>query len=93
MTLIQNILQAPHYGVRDYKAHLSSYLKSMKPQIVTHHGKPKKVIIEYDEMIELIDILEELQNSLLIKDIQKAREDYQKSPEKAIPAEPTIKSW
>lgn len=91
MTLSQAIIKAPHVGVRDYKAHLSTYLKNASPQIITIHGKPKKIVIEYNEMIELIDILEEFQTATLTNDIKNARNDYKNN--KAIKAESIIESW
>lgn len=69
-------LKAKRYGVRDYKAHLSEYIKKTGFQIITHHGEPKKVVVDYDEMIELLDIMDELNDPELIAQIQKARKDY-----------------
>ena len=93
LTLAKSILKAKYFGTRDYKAHLSDYLKSRAPHIITLYGEPKKVVMEYDDMMELIDWYEELQDQALISDIAEARKSYERNPKKAVSAEKLFKSW
>ncbi len=92
-TLAKSLLKARYFGTREYKAHLSEHLKSRLPQIITVYGEPKKVVMEYDEVMDLIDWYEELQDKQLMADIAQARQEYQKHPEKAIPAEKLFDQW
>jgi hypothetical protein len=80
MTFTQSILKAKHFNIRDYKTHINSYFKSDAPQIVTVNGKPQKIVLNYSEIIELIDIFDELQDPELMKEIQAARKSYHKNP-------------
>ena len=92
MTLAKSILQARHFGVRDYKAHITGYFRSQDPQIITVHGQPKKVVFEYSDILELMDIVEELEDKTLIQEIVHARHDYRNYPEKSVSAESIFKS-
>lgn len=60
MTLALNLLKAEHVGVRDLRQHLPDFLKGKSPLIITSYGKPAKVILNYEEILELVDILDEL---------------------------------
>lgn len=68
-----DILKAPHVGVRDLKEKLSKYLKDERPLIVTERGTPKKVIVPYDEMIEVLEILDELSDREALQTVQEGR--------------------
>ena len=63
MIMAINILKAPHVGVRELKEKLSAFLKGDKPLVVTDHGAPTNVILPYDDVLELLDILDELNDS------------------------------
>ena len=73
MTTATDILKAPHVGVRDLRIHLADRLKTRKPIVVTDHGAPKKIILEYGELVELIETLEDMQNPGLLRAIQESR--------------------
>ena len=73
MTLATALLRAPHIGVRDLKTHLSERLKSRKPLVVTDHGEPKQVLMPYDDIVELAEILEELNDPKLLKLVAEGR--------------------
>lgn len=53
----------------------------------------KKVVMEYGDMMDLIDWYEEFQDKHLMASIREARKGYQKNPEKAIPAEKFFNQW
>lgn len=84
MTLATALLRAPHVGVRDLKAHLSERMKTKKPLIVTEHGEPKQVLIPYEAIVEIAEILDELNDKELVKAVRLSR----KSAEEGLPGIP-----
>ena len=64
MSLTIDLLKAPHVGIRDLKEHLSEFLRKEKPVVVTDHGEPINVIVSYEEMIELLDIIDEMEDDV-----------------------------
>lgn len=62
MSIAATLLRANHMGVKDFRDHLAETLKKEEVLIVTQHGQPSKVVIDYEDMLELIDILDELQD-------------------------------
>ncbi len=65
MTLATSILKASYIGVRDLKNHLSRRLKTSKPIVVTERGRPKRVILPYDVVVEISETLQELEDKAL----------------------------
>ena len=91
MGLAITLLKAPHVGIRDLKEHLSEFLKKGKPVIVTDHGSPANVIVPYEEMIELLDILDEMQDKETQKLIAEGRMAIRQG-EKGIPVTDSFKT-
>lgn len=60
MEIALDLLKAKHVGVRELKDGLSSFFKKDAPLVVTEHGVPSRVIVPYDDMLELLDIIEEI---------------------------------
>ena len=78
MTLAASILNAPHIGVRELKNHLSQKLRTLKPIVVTEHGRPKRVILPYEVMVEIAETLEEMEDKALaglVKLSRRARQE------------------
>ena len=75
---ISSILKAKHIGVKSFRTHLSKFIRSREPYIVTDRGEPQEVLIPYDDLIELVEDLEELSDPKLIKQIAEGREAYKK---------------
>lgn len=84
MTIGTALLRADHIGVRELREHLSRELKKDAPLIVTEHGAPKKVILSYIDLLELIDVLDELRDQELLGTIQSGRKAIRKGA-KGIP--------
>ena len=84
MTIGNAILRAEHIGVRELREHLSKELKRDAPLIVTERGTPKKVILSYRDLLELIDILDEIQDRELLESVQEGRKAIRKGV-KGIP--------
>lgn len=75
MTVVQALLNAKHIGVRDLREHLSRRLKGKKAIVVTEHGTPTKVILSYEDVVELIEVLDELQDQAAIQAVQEGRKE------------------
>ena len=60
MKIVLDLLKADHIGVRELRTNLSRRLKTRKPLVITDHSQPVKVIVPYEDMLELLDILEEI---------------------------------
>ncbi len=73
MTLTNSLLRAPHIGVRDLKAKLSRMLRSVKPLIVTEHGRPKRVILPYEVIVGIAETLAEMDDKALAHAVNLSR--------------------
>ena len=73
MTTATALLKAPRFGIKDFKAHLSERIKSHKPMVLLDRGEPKKVIMDYGELIEMIELIDDLQDKELVQLIQEGR--------------------
>jgi PHD/YefM family antitoxin component YafN of YafNO toxin-antitoxin module len=63
--------------VREAQAKLSRLVESKSPAIITSHGIPKSFLISYDDMLEILEVLEELKDKRLIEEIARARKEYE----------------
>ena len=68
-----DLLKAPHIGVRELKNHLSQMLKKRGSLVVTDHGRPVNVILPYDEMLDLLDLLEEVYDPAVLEAVREGR--------------------
>ena len=84
MTVAAALLNAKYVGVRDLREHLSKQLKGSKVIVVTEHGTPTKVILSYQDVVELIEILDELRDQTAIQAVQEGRKAI-KQGNKGIP--------
>ena len=84
MTLASILLKAPHIGVRQFKARLSSLLKGKNPLIITEYGVPIEVVIPYAEALEMIDLIDEATDLETLKVVQEGRGAIRKGA-KGIP--------
>ena len=69
------MLRAPNVGVKDFKDHVSEYINKANTIVITHRGEPTSVVFPYEEALELIDMLDELQDQktlAIISDDQNA---------------------
>lgn len=69
--------KAKSVGVREAQAKLSRLVESKSPAIITSHGIPKSFLISYDDMLEILEVLEELKDKRLIEEIARARKEYE----------------
>lgn len=74
MKLSTELLRADRIGIRDFREHMS--MKKLKAiLIVTDHGVPVSVNLPYDEMLELLDVLDEIEDKNTLKAVAKGRHD------------------
>ena len=73
MTLATALLKAEHVGVRNLRSHLSRSLKKAKPIVITDHGVARKVLIDYQDLLEISDILEEIQDAETMRLVQEGK--------------------
>lgn len=78
MTFASILLNAPHVGVRKFKARLSSFLKSKNPLIITEHGAPVEVVIPYKEALEIVDLIDEATDLETLRAVQEGRRALKK---------------
>ena len=67
-----------HIGVRELRENLARVVKSPKTYFVTDHGKPVRAVVDYGVLLELLDIIEELKDKSLVRDVAQGREEYGK---------------
>ena len=73
MTVATALLNARYIGVRDLREHLFKRLKGNKVIVVTERGAPTKVILSYQDVVELIEVLDELRDQAAIQSVQEGR--------------------
>ena len=81
MTVVTALLNARHIGVRDLREHLSKRLKEKKALVVTEHGTPTKVILSYQDVVELIEVLDELQDQAAAQSVREGRKEIKAGAE------------
>ncbi|MCX5783782.1 MAG: hypothetical protein NTW04_05025 [Elusimicrobia bacterium] len=69
MTLSQ-MLGARHVGVKELKNNISMLFKTHKPIVATDRGQPTYFLIPYEDIVELIEMIEEARDAKLIRAIQ-----------------------
>ena len=75
---VASLLRAKHVGVKELKNRLSELLRKGEPLVATDRGKPTHFVVPYDEMVEIVELLEELSDPAIGKRIQEGRRAYQK---------------
>lgn len=65
-------------GARQLRQRLSEVIKSNKPFFVTEHGRPVKAMISYADFLELLEAVEELRDSFLVREVARGRSEYGK---------------
>ncbi len=89
MSLGKVLLRARHMGVRDLRNHLSRTIKGDRMVVVTEHGQPSKVLVSYEDMLEIVDIVDELQDERSVVAVHKAK----KAIEAGTPGIPVAQSF
>lgn len=77
--------KAKPVNVREAQAQLSRLIHSKSPSMVLSHGKPVSFLVPYEEMLDLLELIDELKDKKLLQEIARARAEY--SQGKSVPAE------
>ena len=89
MSISTDLLKARKVGMRDFKAHISkNYLG--KIVIVTSDGDPVSVNIPYEELLEMVDLLDEITDKQTIRIVEEGRKAI-RSGAKGIPVSKLFK--
>ncbi|MCK4947642.1 MAG: hypothetical protein KAS46_04635 [Candidatus Aureabacteria bacterium] len=91
MSIAVNLLKASHVGVRDFREHLSGYLKKKAFFVITERGEPSNVVLPYKDMIELLDIVDELSDPATVEAVLEGSKAV-KSGKKGVSAARFLKS-
>lgn len=67
------LLRSKKVGVRSFRDSASKYIRAHQPIVITEHGAPESVLLPYEDMLEIVDILDELQDEGLLKTIAEGR--------------------
>lgn len=70
------VREGEHIGVRELRENLAKVLKDRKTYFVTDHGKPSKAVLPYEVFLELLEMLEELRDKSLLRDVAQGRKEY-----------------
>ncbi len=77
--------KAKPVSVREAQAKLSQLIRLKSPSMVVSHGKPVSFLVPYEDMLDLVEMLDELKDTRLVKEIERARGEYAKGT--AVPVE------
>lgn len=70
---VATLLRAGHIGVKELKTHLSQVLKVERPWVVTDRGQPTRFLLPYDDVVELVEMLEELSDRATLRRVAAGR--------------------
>ncbi len=73
MTVARALLNAKSIGVRRLKNNLSRFINKNELFIVTEYGTPEGVYVPYEEMMEIVDVLDELQDKETVEAVAEGR--------------------
>ncbi|GEM_PF-619089 len=74
MTKMANdLLRSKHIGAKLFRSRLFHYLKADDSLVITERGEPVRVMINYDKMLDLIDMMDELSDPVTIKAVYDGR--------------------
>ncbi len=70
-----DLLKSDYIGIREFRDHLCKiFKKEGKPVVITDRGHPVKVLLPYDDMVELLEFLDEVSDPDTIKNMQEGME-------------------
>ncbi len=78
MTISKALLRAKSVGVRKFRNGASRFIRKNEFLIITEHGTPASVLLPYNDVLEIVDILEELEDKKLVKAIVEGRRAIRK---------------
>jgi len=73
MTLGNALLKAKSIGVRNFRDKVSRLIHTHEIFVVTEHGSPTSVLLPYDDVLEIVDVLDELRDKDALKAVAQGR--------------------
>lgn len=61
------LLKARHVGIRELKDNLSGIMHSKEPVVATDHGQPIKAVVNYGDLVSLLELVKDLTDERLTK--------------------------
>lgn len=86
MSALALIRAGEFIGARQLRERLAEVLESKKLFFVTEHGQPVKAMISYPDLLELLEVVEELRDAYLVREIQQGRAEYRKGDLRSLGA-------
>ncbi len=90
MTISNALLRARSVGVRNFRDSASRFIGKHEMLIITEHGNPTSVLLPYNDILEIVDILEELEDKKILKLVAEGRRAIAKGV-KGIPVSVSFK--
>jgi PHD/YefM family antitoxin component YafN of YafNO toxin-antitoxin module len=84
MTASKALLRAKNVGVRNFRNGVSRFVREHAFLVITEHGRPESVLMPYNDMLEIVDVLEELEDRQALKTIAAGRKAIRRGA-KGIP--------
>ena len=78
MTLGKALLKARTVGVRNFRNKISRFIKSHEMFVVTEHGSPASVLLPYEDVLEIVDVLDELRDKKAVEAVLHGRKSVAK---------------
>lgn len=72
------LLKAKHIAAKNLRENIFKILGGTKRFIAMKNGKPEMFLIPYEDMVELVEMLEESKDAVLRERIERSREEYRK---------------
>lgn len=63
------LLKAKHVGIRELKDNLSGFMHSKEPVVATDHGQPLKAVVDYGDLVALLELVKDLTDGRLMKSV------------------------
>ena len=79
MTLATALLRAPRIGAREFRNKACSFINMGRAYLITEHGHPAGVFLPYEDALELVDIVDELNDKKALKMVAEGRRAVRKS--------------
>lgn len=73
MSIALNFLKAERIGARALRNRLSDFLQGNDPLVITEHGKPVRIMLNYEDILEILDIVDELSDPETIETVRKGK--------------------
>ena len=74
-----DLMKAETIGAKRLREEIFTIVKEKKTYVITNKGKQEMFLIPYEDVIELMEILEESKDAALQEHIRKSREEYAKT--------------